>query len=49
MFINLIPVFTALFAWWIRGDIVNQQKVFGIIVVITGLFISQIKRIKNEA
>lgn len=49
MFINLIPVLTAIFAWWVRGDIINKQKAIGIIVVIAGLFISQIKRIKNEA
>ncbi len=44
MFINLIPVITALFAWWILGDKIDLQKVMGIIIVITGLFISQIKK-----
>ena len=49
MFINLIPVFTAIFAWWLRGDIIDFQKAMGIIIVVTGLFVSQIKRKKNEA
>ena len=43
MFINLIPVFTAIFAWWILNDKIDLQKVFGIATVITGLFISQIR------
>ncbi len=49
MFINLIPVFTAIFAWWLRGDIIDLQKAMGIVIVVTGLFVSQIKRKKNEA
>ena len=49
MFINLIPVFTALFAWWLRGDVIDFQKAMGIVIVVTGLFVSQIRRKKNEA
>ncbi|WP_430932037.1 DMT family transporter [Saccharicrinis sp. 156] len=49
MFINLIPVFTAIFAWWLRGDVVDTQKGMGIAIVVTGLFVSQMKRRKNEA
>jgi len=49
MFINLIPVFTAIFAWWLRGDIIDTQKAMGIVIVVTGLFVSQIKKKKNEA
>jgi len=49
MFINLIPVLTAIFTWWFRDDIISRQKTIGIIIVITGLFISQIRKIKNEA
>ncbi len=49
MFINLIPVFTALFAWWILKDKIDIQKIIGIAIVITGLFISQIRIKKNEA
>ncbi len=49
MFINLIPVFTAIFAWWILKDKIDMQKVIGIATVITGLFISQIRFKKHEA
>lgn len=41
MFANTIPVFTAVFAWFILGDLLNLQKVIGISVVIAGLFIGQ--------
>ncbi|MCW3788043.1 DMT family transporter [Plebeiibacterium sediminum] len=49
MFINLIPVFTAVFAWWILNDKIDAQKIFGIATVIIGLFISQIRIKKHEA
>ncbi len=49
MFINLIPVFTALFAWWILKDKIDLQKIIGITIVITGLFISQLRFKKHEA
>ena len=49
VFANLIPVFTAFFAWWLRGDIIDIQKWVGIAIVVTGLFVSQIKKkTKNE-
>ncbi len=47
-FINLIPVFVALLAWFILGDAVTLQKVAGISVVITGLFLSQVRRRKHK-
>lgn len=43
MFTNTIPVFTAVFAWIILGDVLNLQKILGIIIVVSGLFIAQIK------
>ena len=43
MFTNLIPVFTAIFAYFIIDEIITQTKLFGIITVIVGLFISQLK------
>lgn len=49
MYINLIPVLTAIFAWWLRGDVIGMQKIIGILIVISGLFISQIKIKKSEA
>ncbi|TLX77682.1 DMT family transporter [Labilibacter sediminis] len=48
MFINLIPVFTAIFAWWLRGDIIDMQKIIGITIVIIGLFVSQLNRQKKN-
>lgn len=42
MFTNTIPVFTAIFAWLILGDVINLQKIIGIFVVIVGLFVAQI-------
>ena len=44
MFTNSIPVFTAIFAWIILGDTLNVQKILGIVIVISGLFIAQFKR-----
>lgn len=42
MFVNAVPVFTALFAWMILGDALTVQKVVGIVIVITGLFSAQL-------
>lgn len=46
LFTNLIPVFTAIFAFFILGELITIYKIIGIITVIVGLFISQIK-LKN--
>jgi drug/metabolite transporter (DMT)-like permease len=43
MFINLIPVLTAIFAWFILYDPLTVKKLTGIAVVISGLFIAQVK------
>ncbi len=43
MFTNLIPVFTAVFAYFILGELITPVKVIGIFTVIFGLFISQLK------
>lgn len=42
MFINLIPVLTAIFAWFILDDPLTVRKLIGIAVVISGLFIAQV-------
>ena len=42
MFVNLVPVFTALFAWMILGNVLTVQKVVGIVMVIAGLFVAQL-------
>ncbi len=43
LFINLIPVLTALFAWYLLSEPLGIRKIIGISVVIAGLFIAQIK------
>lgn len=47
VFTNSIPVFTALFAYWMLGDPINWLKIVGIIMAISGLFVSQLKRKKH--
>lgn len=44
IFANLIPVFTAIFAFWLYGEELYFQKVIGILVVMGGLFMSQFRR-----
>ncbi len=46
-FVNLIPVFTAIFAWWLLDEPLTLKKFIGIGVVIGGVLISQIKRKKS--
>lgn len=41
-FSNSIPVFTAIFAWFFLGETMTTLKGAGVLMVITGLFISQI-------
>ena len=43
VFVNMIPVFTALFAWYLLDDPMTMKKVMGIAIAISGLFVSQIK------
>ena len=43
IFINAIPVFTAIFAYFVLDELLNFQKMVGITIVISGLFLSQIK------
>ncbi|HLO90388.1 MAG TPA: DMT family transporter [Lentimicrobium sp.] len=42
IFTNLIPVFTAIFAYFIIGEMITWQKVIGILLVIGGILISQV-------
>lgn len=46
-FINLIPVFVAILAFFILKDELGVQKIVGIIIVVAGLFLSQLKK-KNR-
>jgi len=41
VFVNLIPVFTAIFSWIILDEILTIGKWLGISVVVLGLFVSQ--------
>ena len=43
IFINIIPVLTAIFAWYMLGEPLSLRKFIGIGVVIAGLFIAQVK------
>lgn len=40
MFVNVIPVFVAIFSFLILGDELNTQKAIGIAVVVSGLFLA---------
>lgn len=42
-FINLIPVFVAIFAWFVLGDKLSGQAATGIAIVIAGLFLAQVR------
>ncbi|MFH0841972.1 MAG: DMT family transporter, partial [Bacteroidota bacterium] len=42
VFTNFIPVFTAVFAFILLGDKLSVQNIAGMLVVITGIFMSQI-------
>lgn len=41
VFVNLIPVFTAIFAKFLLNEDLNWLKATGILVVVIGLFVSQ--------
>lgn len=43
VFTNIIPVFTALFAWMLLGEPLHTRKLIGIAIVVTGLFFSQLR------
>lgn len=43
---NLIPVFTAIFSYFIIGERFLPQKIIGIILVVGGLVVSQLKKRK---
>jgi len=44
IFSNLIPVFTAVFAFFIVGDTITLRNGVGMIIVIAGLFLSQARK-----
>lgn len=47
VFANLIPVFTALFAFLVLGDRLTLRNAAGMVIVIAGLFLSQVEKKKT--
>ncbi len=47
-FINLIPVFVAVFSYLVLKEEITLQKIAGILVVVSGLFLAQAKRKKTK-
>jgi drug/metabolite transporter (DMT)-like permease len=41
VFVNLIPVFTAILSWFILDEVISIPKWIGISIVVAGLFVSQ--------
>lgn len=52
IFTNLIPVFTAIFSFFFWGELIDMNKIAGIIIVISGLLLSQwaglMRKMKGE-
>ena len=46
VFVNLIPVFTAIFSWLILDEMITGSKWLGISIVVFGLFVSQWGKIR---
>ncbi len=46
VFVNLIPVFTAIFAWFLMGEKITLLQWSGIAIVVSGLFVSQLNKFK---
>jgi len=44
VFSNLIPVFTGVFFYFILGELFNFQKILGMVIVVFGLYVSQLKK-----
>jgi len=42
VFSNVMPVFTAIFSYYILSEVFNMNKIVGMIIVILGVFITQI-------
>ena len=49
VYTNLIPVFTAIFSYFIIHESLTANKIVGIIVVVVGLILSQMKPKKSKA
>ena len=49
IFANLIPVCTAVFSFFLLGEKIDFSKILGIIIVISGLMLSQFARLKKKS
>ena len=47
VFTNFIPVFAAIFSYFILAEVFTFSKILGIVIVIVGVFVSQIKKYKK--
>ena len=47
VFVNLIPVFTAILSWLILDEIITLSKWIGISIVVIGLFVSQLGKMRR--
>jgi drug/metabolite transporter (DMT)-like permease len=47
-FINLIPVFVAVLSFFILNESLEIQQIGGIVIVVTGLFLAQLKRKRKK-
>ena len=47
VFANLIPVFTAIFSFLILSELFSLHKILGILIVVFGLYLSQVKDRKD--
>lgn len=47
MFVNIMPVFVLVLSYFILDESIDLQKVLGIVVVISGLFLAQFRRRKT--
>ena len=43
VFTNAIPAMTAIIAWWLLKESLTAQKIMGIVIVMLGLYVTQIK------
>lgn len=48
-FINLIPVFVAILSFFILKDKLGVQQIIGILIVVSGLFLAQIRQRKKRS
>ena len=47
LIVNLIPVMTAVIAFYVLNEEITIYKVLGIVIVISGIFLVQYKRISH--